>query len=331
MPRCTPVVVNYPKTQPPTLAYLDPAWFQNWIQGVEFGLEATRPPAIPQVYSMIPLFETTLTNAFETKKVFKGIRVYLKRPWFSSGYREKLAVITEVADNTIPEEKYGSFVSLYGRDATSTGNRPTAPLYLNKINVEDNTYLLPGTGDPLLNVKIAVFPVYFDKTKGCWFADIDMDHPVDDSSYCPFVRLVLARFQKLAKATCELSLPLACDFMQIFPDRTISIAGREINITAPAVKKAGDKLLSEVRYWSFKNDNQLRRDGSGIFIDDLSKLKPSDPVAYNQASGKFSFTPPPDDKSLLIREYELFTNTREGDPTDFQTRRLLYSHTITLR
>jgi hypothetical protein len=75
--------------------------------------------------------------------------------------------------------------------------------------------------------------VEYDEERGLWYCDVEID-PHD--AYFPFVRLALARFQPISVRGAHLSKVVTADFIQLAPDRTVSLAFnrsnlREMNVT----------------------------------------------------------------------------------------------------
>jgi hypothetical protein len=223
---------------------------------------SARPPA-PVVLYAVPTFgwfaEKGEVNA---SRRTGGIRVWLDRPWLTTGYNEMLAVI-------LPEEKGGDsaenlpFVTQWGRDpiwlsseiATNSPAPGDFPLARLKGPISH-----PGAGLPEDEGKVDAFPtaglqvpkqdktvaiapheVGFDADRQLWYADIAVKIP--KGSYFPFIRLAVARFQPMSLSAKDpdamapggefdlhLSAPVTCDFMQITPDRIAVIVPIKANV-----------------------------------------------------------------------------------------------------
>jgi hypothetical protein len=74
---------------------------------------------------------------------------------------------------------------------------------------------------PEPNVDVVGYEVHYNAERKLWYADIQMD---PGQSYCPFVRLALARYQPDSVTGAELSRVVLCDFAQLLPDRTVNVA-----------------------------------------------------------------------------------------------------------
>src|SRR5690606_2931116 len=69
-------------------------------------------------------------------------------------------------------------------------------------------------------VNIAPHDVAYDATRNQWYCDIDL---APKSSYYPFIRLALARYQPVSVQNCHLSNIVLADFMTLPNDRYVSI------------------------------------------------------------------------------------------------------------
>jgi hypothetical protein len=181
-------------------------------------------PAAPKVLYVIPTYEwedEPPAGGKVTRKRKGGLRVYLDRPWYSSGDGELLGVVyVDNVNFTELDEKVKKLVTVWGADpiwltgpteANATAARFTGTKKdLGGLTIAEN----PQT------VSVAGYEPHFDETRQLWFADIQLD--VGDS-YAPFVRLGLARFQPESVPNAHLSNVVRAQFAQLAPDRTASI------------------------------------------------------------------------------------------------------------
>ena len=104
---------------------------------------------------------------------------------------------------------------------------------------------LPGSNVP---VEIAPHDVSYDATRQLWFADIEIDA---GSSYWPFVRLALARYQPCSTRGAHLSEVVLADFMQLASDRSLVVQpereGRVRHVTVFGASYAASGGSHEVR------------------------------------------------------------------------------------
>jgi hypothetical protein len=193
-------------------------------------------PASPKVLYIIPTFKwekVSRDSGIEKRRIGGGLRVYMERPWFSSGDGELLGVVLYDPTDTpivavpqsvpitplptpgttpfIPEpslateipEEYKSFVTQWGVDPIWR-SEPTHPIPLlrhfkNKVTQQKNLALDELPLDK--TVAVAGHTVEYDEERKLWYCDIEMDA---GASYWPFVRLALARYQPNSIGTTTL-------------------------------------------------------------------------------------------------------------------------------
>ena len=71
-------------------------------------------------------------------------------------------------------------------------------------------------------MNVAAFDVQYNEERSLWYADLFFD-PQMSTSYYPFVRLALARYQPYSVQDVELSPVVLADFIQLAPDRHLTI------------------------------------------------------------------------------------------------------------
>lgn len=203
-------------------------------------LSSARPLA-PQVAYVIPTFEWDRITKGDTTLTARasGLRVYLKRPWYSSGEGEKLAVVLLPASNasaimemnTTLHERYAT---TWGFDPTKiSGNIkgyifPMKELFMgikkgdaNNLYTEDNLSI----GElPNAKLNIVAYDVKFDAERNMYYADIMFNI---GTTYFPFVKLSLAAYQQHSvrknEKDCCLSPLVQPDYIQVPPPRASSI------------------------------------------------------------------------------------------------------------
>ena len=172
----------------------------EWKERVNI-LSSTRPKA-PEIEYIVPTFEwrkTQSADAVRHQRMGGGLRVYLKRPWYSSGDNEMLAVILpEVKSNitsfVAASPGYTNDYTHWGIDPILYGTKPdgVSPQIKDfRMNpVIDSKLQYPDKPGAL--AKAVAYPVYFDQERQLWFCDLAID---PKSMYFPFVKLFLARYQ----------------------------------------------------------------------------------------------------------------------------------------
>lgn len=219
---------------------------------------SSAPPPAPEVLYVVPTFgwtrETDANGKQTSKRSGNGLRVWLDRPWNTSGYGEMLAVILPQTNSTIDpnDAPYKNTVTQWGNDAIwkapfVPGTSPnvngfprarTAPdlsgawlppgaLDSEKLQPFTNftTRSLPHPGLPLNGsssgrVDVAPHDVYWDAERRLWYCDIEFPA---NTAYFPFVRMALARYQPGSIANCHLSNVVLTDFASLAPNRTLTV------------------------------------------------------------------------------------------------------------
>jgi hypothetical protein len=172
---------------------------------------------VPQT-SQVPGGETTVTR----RRFGNGLRVFLRRPWFSSGAGELLAVVIQNMDEMASTPPVPPpYVTEWANDPIV--NASTVPLVVRPDNFRATA------GEPTKvkldeldrSVTVVGYEVEFDPDRGLWFADIEF---TGLDSYMPMVRLALARFQPKSVDDTHISRVVRTDYVQPLPDRTLTIS-----------------------------------------------------------------------------------------------------------
>jgi hypothetical protein len=209
---------------------------------------AARPEA-PRVRYVIPTFGWELeTSSSKTVRTRRGgsLRVYLERPWYSSGYGEMLAVVLPAAGGE-PSADLLPYLTRWGRDPVwqappVPGIAPVRTAFprARAVPAVDLSELQPNvpaeeeivsdipfpvSGLPLPEVEgsfvdIAPHDVGYDAERRLWYCDIEIDTP---PSYFPFIRLALARYHPRSLYLAHLSPVVLVEFAQLHPDRALSV------------------------------------------------------------------------------------------------------------
>jgi hypothetical protein len=206
--------------------------------------------------------------------------VYLDRPWNASGYGEMLAVVlppptlTEDPEDHPEGRPYKRFITQWGNDpiwlspfvsgiAPKRGDFPlarTAPdatggwLPTDAPATESDqrpgpfvvTNLVPpsaagGASPPV--VEVAPHDVRYDEERRLWYCDIE----VGTSSYYPFIRLALARYQPMSITGALLSSVVLADVMPLAADRWLNIntpdpSRRRVTVYGPRYTDSSGRL-----------------------------------------------------------------------------------------
>lgn len=183
---------------------------------------ASRRPEPPDVSHLVPTvrWESAVDHAqhrVTRTRRHAGFRVHLRRPWFSSGDDELLAV---VLGSGLPDE----LTTRCATDPVWTDATPLPALtpanFPNAARTATGIALAEPVNGAPATASIAAFAPAFDPELRLWVCDIDIALP--DPAYFPYVRLALARYQPYSVAPLHLSKITTADFLQPLPDRTIT-------------------------------------------------------------------------------------------------------------
>jgi hypothetical protein len=346
-------------------------------------------PAAPKVLYAVPSFGWDPVRPrrpiapgakFSSRRLGGGLRVYLDRPWFSSGDGELLGVVlrpvgTPVAD----DDPTKNVATTWGRDVifqtpgppdseaeievqrpggqwvtTTRGPGPDIGNFGSGFVFVDSAprYRVARTSlkleeIPEILVDVVGYDVQYDTQRKLWYADIQIDR---GSSYCPFVRLALARYQPNSLSGAELSRVVLCDFAQLLPDRTVNIAasadGKILQIDVSGVEPDESGVSAAVPSLPLFGRNHV---DVGVQMRDLGNPdpdigwvpattariaggRPNPPTPQHLWSG--TITMPEAIGSgkyrILVQEFESYydDNSQPTDPTKGVTARLVYADTL---
>ncbi|QIZ99228.1 hypothetical protein [Leifsonia sp. PS1209] len=217
---------------------------------VEVSVPSSARPAAPLIHSVLPLFrwnEGVEPEQPMARRVTRqaGVRIYLQRPWYSSGEGELLAVLLAANGNDAfgePADDPGTgfpYVSQWGGDpiwlSAPVAARPLKTLQLDDLlhasGIDDEPRpgrpVTPAVSLPLpagvtdRNVLAVGYRPQYSAERKLWFVDIAID---PGTAFWPFVRLAVARYQPDSVAGEHLSSPVRCDFVQLTPERIASVS-----------------------------------------------------------------------------------------------------------
>jgi hypothetical protein len=230
--------------------------FTRSSEAVEVDVPASARPASPSVAYAVPTFawqRQASTNVKRSVRFGGGLRVYLERPWFSSGEGELLGVVLRNGFGDFDREAWKPFVTQWGADPIwQTGGISSVPnrfdfdgysAWDEDLSLEEP---LPLEGRQRGRVSVVGFPVEYDRERQMWRCDITLN--VGGSSYTPFVRLALARYQPHALIDAKLSRVVLADFAQLTPDRSLVVASdpyfpQRLRVTLSGVAPRGPRPL----------------------------------------------------------------------------------------
>ena len=260
---------------------------------------ASRRPDAPKIAYVVPTFRweengSDLAQGVVSTRRGNGLRVYLERPWFSSGEGELLGVVCgssnplEQPFESLPlHPELIGLVSQWGQDPLVDSANPRPVIHPNAFSARVASYSL-WLPEASRNVDVAAHRVHFDFERRLWFADLEIDA---GSSYSPFVRLALVRVQPQALPQCSLSPVQHTQYAQLPATRELHLSqtalGEKPGLTlqvfgpAPTIGPASGRaeLISRL------NQDRALADAFGPLLGYNSGHNRIELVVQRQASG----------------------------------------------
>lgn len=185
-------------------------------------VKASAPPEVPELIYTVPTFRWDRPapngSTVQSTRHGNGLRVYLDRPWFSSGDGELLGVVIP-GDNTrfdtIPPALL-PFVTQWGRDPIWDSGTPSAQSRVSDFPAAVANEAVTLLEQPGSFVHVVGHRVHFDAIRKLWYCDIELN---PGATYMPFVRLALVRYQPNALAEAKISKVVLAEFAQVLPRR----------------------------------------------------------------------------------------------------------------
>lgn len=241
-------------------------------------IPSARRPEPPRIHSVMPLLRHTRSVAngvLTSTQTCVGVRIYLKRPWFTSGEDERLGVsvaTTAGFGNTIAQfDTLRDLVSRWGRDPYESSAPGTAPhllpeMILNGKERKDSANI-PDNPEGSLGHTIVGLEVNFDAERDLWFADLELDlvnSQLNLASF-PMLRLALVRFQPgTFEFSPECSPLVHTDFIPLLPNRTLRAQKVDNQIV---LSVQGRRLAPIEARWQRRMLDPLTETSPDIYID----------------------------------------------------------------
>lgn len=183
---------------------------------------STAVPEVPHVVYTVPTFKWSQDVGADKPtqtsiRLGNALRVYLERPWFSSGDGELLGVVllgdgsrfTDIPEAMVP------YVTQWGLDPMFDSVLPKSLAGAADFTarVISENVALQETG---ASVHVVGHRVQWDEDRKLWYSDIELDSGV---SYMPFVRLALVRYQPQSLFGMKVSRVAIAEFSQLLPRR----------------------------------------------------------------------------------------------------------------
>jgi hypothetical protein len=323
----------------------DPANVTRSSEPMTISVLNSARPAAPKPLYVIPTFQWTprVEGAWKvSERSGGGLRVYLDRPWFSSGDGELLgAVLWGCAPPphaafqgwSVPDFLKG-YVTQWGKDPIWTAAPPPSqamPLpehFLKATAVGTELTLDELSGLSFIPFTVVGHEVAYDNDRKLWYCDIVID-PGD--AYFPFVRLALVRYQPQSVADAHVSRVVLADFAQLLPDRSASVtfdpiddASVQIAINGLTYDGPGAPLMTATLQTQPAGGGDLAWAPVSVFTLTPRTFAGPDTLWTAQITlpaprGSRPFR-------LLIEEFEIYVRDFPGN----QQRRLVYADIIDL-
>lgn len=206
--------------------------FTRRSSSVIVDVPASARPLAPDIAFVLPTFGWQRqgdTNLQRSVRFGGGLRVYLHRPWYSSGADELLGVTlwNSALGNLELDHlrvRFKPYITQWGMDPIwDTGALAGWPSiddfagdnrFDYAVSLEER---IEGPDGAAGSVDVVGFPATYDPERKLWYADLTLNLPGD--TYMPFVRLALARYQPHALPDARISRVVLADFAQLTPTR----------------------------------------------------------------------------------------------------------------
>lgn len=213
-------------------------------------------PHLPKYLYALPVFEWDsppgTPGIVKRRRTGGGLRIYLERPWFSSGDGELLGIVFQDTVNLLDlDDELRPLVTLWGADPIWDGLPISIKTEAGRFKDWTESQSGPLLAENGANVSVVGYPVEYDAVRNLRFADIKID---TTGAYWPFVRLALARFQPKSVDGAHLSKVVRADFIQLPPDREaeIAVGGASVHLKvagpvyfeSEVIKTIGTKLAT---------------------------------------------------------------------------------------
>jgi len=333
-------------------------------RSVEVSIPASSRPLAPDIAYVIPSFgwQRHTDTGVKRSVRYGGLRVYMRRPWFSSGPGELLGVSLWAADNPhtptqAERDAMKPYFTQWGMDpiwqAASLGGVPGTANFPDRVADAANVSLDETTA---LRVDVAGYAAHYDAERQLWFADLNLNAY---DTYAPFVRLALVRYQPEALPDVRISRVVLADFAQLTPDRAVLVLAdprqaRTLRVQVSGVAPHGPQAIvypanssrprsQRPSYFRVRVQEHVAELGLELGWQDIAtesvavrvvkELVPSAQSSLSLWEGEVQFAqqPAPGRYRLLIEEYEaISTDQPAGRDANSGLDRLVFAEIFAL-
>ncbi len=308
-------------------------------------LNSAEPP-VPVLIDIVPLLgwqeAGTLAGGLTSERQNRGLRVWLRRPWFSTGAGEMLGLICDssgIVGTNSPEYRDVSYMA---RDPLHGGIVPL-PLGPDRFlgvaarleSIEVRTQA--GTA----RTEMVAYRPKYDPDQDAWYVDVRFE---TGTAYFPFVRLGLVRYQPNSIPGCLASRVTPAYFIQPLPDRTLTVTAPEgealqvslrgpaptsrkgagaviegTNLVAASIEQQDPRVTDPALGWIQVGEEtllaaELGADGTAVWTGTV----PRDGIIAGRPT------------RLAVREYEVHRSDDRTANALTETRRLVHADLIDL-
>jgi hypothetical protein len=330
----------------------DPANISRESARAELSIPSSARPAAPRVVYIVPAFRWERGEeggpGIHVSRRRGGLRIYLDRPWHSSGTGELLGVVLWSDVDTEPPPFMQGLVTRWGRDPVwrsppahavpAVEHFPDAVASASGLPLEELREMIED-----VSVTVAGHQVTYDDARRLWFCDLAIDA---GASYTPFVRLALARWQPNSIFGVELSGVVLADFAQLAPDRgvtvvrdpddrghlDVSVGGRTFD-EGPGPLPPGEESPPSASVVEVAVERRLAGSDPHVGWTDASDdpgvtIVPDAPAFSDTVrwSGRVHVDPARGPYRVTVREFESFA--ADADQALQRSRRLVFAETI---
>lgn len=283
------------------------------------------PPAV--VHAVLPAFARfsgETDGRVETTHRGHVLRVYLERPWFTSGQGEMLGVVVANDPSDLASGTWIGRDPIVAEAGPASGPGVTSfPRRTLTVDADDGRH------------RFACHDVTYDERQRRWFADIE----VESAEYRPFVRLVLARVQPDSVPGAEASTFVTTAPIRLGVDRTVVVRldGEEVEVEVtgslhdgiPDATRRNATLLNTIR--ATVQQAEAKIVDTDLAWSDTDLTIELDPVMEGKTAswcGRLSSVKPSSGLRLLVEELE--PAMRRTDAGVEATTNVVYVETVVL-
>jgi hypothetical protein len=218
-------------------------------------------PEMPKILYVVPTFgwerpEAPSGSEIVSRRCGGGLRVYIDRPWYSSGDEELLGIVLPPAGSIGDDSPLKPYVTQWGMDPAWSAYPTYSTVQIGHFkSFEKDASGVTIDEIPGQKVNVVGYTPGYDDVRRLWYCDIEVD---TGPAYYPFIRLGLCRFQPNSVPDAHLSRVVLADFVQLAADRAASVVFESENVATvfvsgvygmnEATVNAEGDLLAAMRY-----------------------------------------------------------------------------------